>query len=62
MSTRANGMVSFDLDGISYLEWLYFFVSQVELEIWNRKESILKNVKLILKIAHTIDDVGAKLE
>ncbi len=42
------------------IEWLYFSVGPVEPEIWNRKESILKNAKSILKIAHTMADVGAK--
>ncbi len=43
-----------------HFEWLYFPVGPIEPEIWNRKESILKNVESIPKITNITADIGAK--
>ncbi len=50
MGTRDNLIVSIEKHFPLGFEWLYIPVGPVEPKVWNRKESITKNAKSILKM------------
>ena len=56
---KTDSFIQFRRDFAVHFEWVYFPVGPAESELWNWKESILKNVKSIPKIASIIAEIGA---
>ena len=55
-----NGSIRFRRDFALHFECLHLQVGPVVPEIWNRKESILKNANSIPKFGDITDDISAK--